>query len=56
MAYSLIMLSTDAASTKIPQRNKMTKPQFIHNNRPVFPKYSDEFFEEIYDDIVREPF
>ena len=34
----------------------MTKPQFIHNNRPVFPKYSDEFFEDIYDDIVREPF
>ena len=56
LAYSLIMLSTDAASTKIPQRNKMTRQQFVNNNIPIFKTLSVEFFEEIYDRLVKEPF
>ena len=50
------MLSTDAASTKILAKNKMTKEQFLKNNIPVFPDISPKYFEEVYDSITKEPF
>ncbi|CAK74100.1 unnamed protein product (macronuclear) [Paramecium tetraurelia] len=56
LAYSFIMLSTDAASTKILEKNKMTKEQFLKNNIPVFPDIPPKYFEEVYDSITREPF
>ncbi|CAD8180454.1 unnamed protein product [Paramecium pentaurelia] len=56
LAYSFIMLSTDAASTKILAKNKMTKEQFLKNNIPVFPDISPKYFEEVYDSITKEPF
>ena len=56
LAYSFIMLSTDAASTKIQPKNKMTKEQFLKNNLPIFPALKPSYFEEVYDSIARDPF
>lgn len=56
LAYSLIMLSTDAASKKIAAKNKMTKAQFVKNNCPIFKTIPVAYFEEVYDNITREPF
>ncbi len=33
LAFSLIMLNTDAHNPSIKPENKMTKPQFVSNNR-----------------------
>jgi len=58
LAFSLIMLNTDAHNANIPKERKMTKPQFISNNRGInngkdLPK---EFLESLYDKIVSTPF
>ena len=50
------MLSTDAASSKIPQKNKMTKVEFVKNNCSIFKTIPNAYFEEAYDNITREPF
>lgn len=56
LAYSFIMLSTDAASKKISQRTKMTKQEFVKNNLPVFKDLPARYFEDVYDQLTREPF
>ena len=60
LAYSLIMLNTDAHSVKIQQKDKMTKPQFIKINKRAMPILATEKFEkmleEIYDNIIKEKF
>lgn len=56
MAYSLIMLNTDAHSDKVPAHKKMTKPQFVRNNREVLSTMSESYLEEIYDRIVHQKF
>lgn len=48
------MLNTDAHSNQI--KNKMTKQQFIHNNRTINNEgpLPQDFMEELYDKIVHE--
>lgn len=45
LAYSFIMLSTDAASVKIQQKDKMTKEQFVKNNIPIFKTIPATYYE-----------
>lgn len=52
LAYSLIMLSTDAASTKIPLKDKMTKHSFVRINKDIFTNLPISYLEEVYDDIT----
>eukprot|EP01114_Cavostelium_apophysatum_P013891 TRINITY_DN3466_c0_g1_i1.p1 TRINITY_DN3466_c0_g1~~TRINITY_DN3466_c0_g1_i1.p1 ORF type:complete len:862 (+),score=271.54 TRINITY_DN3466_c0_g1_i1:255-2588(+) len=55
LAFSLIMLNTDAHNPSIKVENKMTKAQFISNNRGI-NNGSDlppEYLEQLYDNIVR---
>jgi brefeldin A-inhibited guanine nucleotide-exchange protein len=52
LAYSILMLNTDAHSSKIQNKNKMKKHEFIVNNMKVCPGVSSEYFEKIYDRIV----
>jgi hypothetical protein len=50
------MLNTDAHSPKIPQHRKMTKAQFISNNREALAAVDASFLEEMYERVVRHPF
>ena len=50
------MLSTDSASVKIKAKDKMTKEEFVKNNVPVFKTIPRSYFEDIYDQITKEPF
>lgn len=56
MAYSLIMLNTDAHSDKVATNKKMTKQQFVRNNREVLTTMSETYLEEMYDRIVQQKF
>uniref|UniRef100_A0A7S1PDF6 SEC7 domain-containing protein n=1 Tax=Vitrella brassicaformis TaxID=1169539 RepID=A0A7S1PDF6_9ALVE len=56
LSFSLIMLHTDAHSSQIRPENKMTKEDFIRNNRGIndsqdLPK---EYLETLYDRVVSE--
>eukprot|EP00282_Hemiselmis_andersenii_P014629 CAMPEP_0114149470 /NCGR_PEP_ID=MMETSP0043_2-20121206/22175_1 /TAXON_ID=464988 /ORGANISM="Hemiselmis andersenii, Strain CCMP644" /LENGTH=371 /DNA_ID=CAMNT_0001244113 /DNA_START=122 /DNA_END=1234 /DNA_ORIENTATION=- len=54
LAYSVIMLNTDAHNPAIKPHKKMTKEQFIKNNRGLDNGHDldREFLERIYDRIV----
>jgi len=56
MSYSAIMLSTDAHSTNILQKNKMKKHQFVETNKKICPSVTIEFLEGMYDRIVSQKF
>lgn len=56
LAYSLLMLNTDAHSEKIPKNKKMTKQQFIQNNIRVCKNISEEYLGKMYDNIARVKF
>jgi brefeldin A-inhibited guanine nucleotide-exchange protein len=56
LAFSLIMLNTDAHSQKIAQNRKMTKPQFITNNREMLATLTEEYLGDMYDRIVQNQF
>ncbi|CCI40210.1 unnamed protein product [Albugo candida] len=56
LSYSIIMLNTDLHNPQV-KKNKMSKVQFIKNNRGIdngrdFPR---RFLEEIYDEILHQP-
>jgi len=53
LAFSLIMLNTDAHSPQIKPENKMTKSQFVHNNRGINNgrDLAQEYLEKLYDNI-----
>ena len=52
LAYSVIMLNTDAHNPQIKKR--MTKPDFLKNNREINggQDLPEEFLSQIFDDIV----
>jgi len=52
------MLNTDAHNANIPKDRKMTKPQFISNNRGINngKDLAKEYMEGLYDKIVSTPF
>jgi len=54
LAFSTIMLNTDAHNDAIRPRDKMTKEQFINTNRGVNSggDFNQEFLEAIYDSII----
>lgn len=54
LAFSLIMLNTDAHNPNIKQENKMTKAQFVANNRGINngKDLDRAFLEDLYDRIV----
>jgi len=57
LAFSLIMLNTDAHNPAIAAKDKMTKEQFIWNNRGTWVDGADppkELLEELYDKIVND--
>ena len=56
MSYSAIMLSTDAHSNNVQQKNKMKKHQFVETNKKICPSVSIEFLEGMYDRIVSQKF
>ena len=56
LAYSLLMLNTDAHSDRIQAKNKMTKQQFINNNIRVCPTLTKDYLEKMYDNIVKQKF
>lgn len=56
LSYSAIMLTTDAHSTTIPQKNKMKKHQFVENNRKICPTVTVEYLENMFDRIVSQKF
>jgi Sec7-like guanine-nucleotide exchange factor len=58
LAFSLIMLNTDAHNNNIPVERKMSKDQFVNNLRGVdngadIPR---DYLERLYDKIVSTPF
>lgn len=52
LAYSIIMLTTDLHSAQV--KNKMTKEQFIKNNRGIndTKDLPEEYLSQIYDEIA----
>jgi ankyrin repeat protein len=56
LAFSVIMLNTDAHNPAIKKQNRMTKQQFVNNNRGCNEgnDFDREFLEYIYDRIVEE--
>jgi len=54
MAFSTIMLNTDAHNPAIKKQNRMTKKQFFQTNRGMNDgeSFPDEFLGELYDRIV----
>eukprot|EP01125_Pyxidicula_operculata_P004811 TRINITY_DN1793_c0_g1_i1.p1 TRINITY_DN1793_c0_g1~~TRINITY_DN1793_c0_g1_i1.p1 ORF type:complete len:297 (+),score=83.17 TRINITY_DN1793_c0_g1_i1:10-900(+) len=57
LAFALIMLNTDAHNPAIEPKNKMTKDQFIWNNRGTWVDGADpprELLSELYDKVVEE--
>ncbi len=53
LAYSVIMLNTDAHNPSIPKEKKMTEEQFINNNRGINDgkNFTPEFLKGIYKNI-----
>jgi len=58
LAYSIIMLHTDAHNPNIKPEKKMTKDSFLRNNRGIAngADLPAEFLSAIYDSIVSRPF
>lgn len=58
LAYSIIMLHTDAHNPNIKPEKKMTKESFLRNNRGIAngADLPGEFLGAIYDSIVSNPF
>ena len=56
LAYSLLMLNTDAHSDRIQTKDKMTKQQFVNNNLRVCPTLMKDCIEKMYENIVKEKF
>lgn len=54
LAFSVIMLNTDAHNPSIKKQNKMTKPQFINNNTGINngENFPEKFLSDLYDKIV----
>lgn len=54
LAFSVIMLNTDAHNSAIKKQNKMTKAQFIANNAGINggENFPESFLSELYDKIV----
>ena len=57
LAFSVIMLNTDAHNPSIKQEKKMTKANFIGNNRGIANggDLPPEFLGSVYDAIVATP-
>ena len=55
LAYSVIMLNTDAHNPSIKEDRRMKKEDFIRNNRGIAAGQDlpEKFLSEIYDNIVR---
>jgi len=49
LCYSLLLLSVDLYSPHV--KNKMTKREFIRNNRQVIPEASADLLGDMYDDV-----
>eukprot|EP01119_Soliformovum_irregulare_P003790 TRINITY_DN1485_c0_g1_i3.p1 TRINITY_DN1485_c0_g1~~TRINITY_DN1485_c0_g1_i3.p1 ORF type:complete len:799 (-),score=283.12 TRINITY_DN1485_c0_g1_i3:25-2421(-) len=58
LAFSLIMLNTDAHNPNIPRERKMTKEQFVNNNRGINngKDLQSDYLMSLYDNIVSRPF
>jgi len=56
LAYSLLMLNTDAHSSMVPQKNKMTKQQFVENNIRVSKTLTREYLGRMYDRVTKQKF
>lgn len=56
LAYSMLMLNTDAHSDRIPKHKKMTKQVFINNNSKILPDVDPAYLGKIYDNITRMKF
>eukprot|EP01052_Picozoa_sp_SAG31_P015586 SAG31_NODE_1006_length_10432_cov_3.272718_3_plen_182_part_00 len=58
LAYSIIMLNTDLHNEKLGDQKRLTKKEFIANNRrsPDLATLSDEYLGGIYDEILNEEF
>ena len=58
LAYSIIMLNTDLHNEKLGTQKRLTKAQFLANNRrsPDLATLSDEYLGGIYDEILNEEF
>ena len=56
LAFSTIMLNTDAHNPAIKKQNKMTKAQFVGNNRGINggSDLPPEFLQDLYDRIVED--
>jgi ankyrin repeat protein len=57
LAFSMIMLQTDAHNPAIKREKKMTKQQFLQNNRKIDQGQNlpDAMLGEIYDNIITHP-
>ena len=56
LAFSLILLNTDAHNANIAEHRKMTKAQFINNNRELLATLTEEYLGDMYDRIVSHKF
>jgi len=58
LAFSLIMLNTDAHNPNVPPERRMTKDQYVKNLRGVDngKDLPDTYLEKLYDNIVTRPF
>lgn len=56
LAYSLLMLNTDAHSDMITSKNKMTRHQFIENNHKICRTLSKEYLGRMFDNITKHKF
>ena len=56
LAYSLLMLNTDAHSEMVPMKNKMTRSQFIENNIKICKTLTREYLGSMYDNITKQKF
>ena len=54
LAYSTIMLNTDAHNPRLTGQARMSKEKFIESNRrtPDLAPLTDDFFSELYDEIL----
>lgn len=56
LAYSLLMLNTDAHSDTVQAKNKMTRHQFIENNIKICTTLTRDYLGKMYDNIVKQKF
>jgi Sec7-like guanine-nucleotide exchange factor len=58
LAYSIIMLNTDLHNEKLEGQKRLSKKEFIANNRrsPDLATIGDDYFGSIYDEILNEEF